>query len=98
MRILVNGLSARLGGGQTYLRNLLAYAPPKWKIFVLCTNTFDFSSLPRNVERVPIDSDLNNPFYRVLWEQMHLSALAKKLETDVLFAPGGLLPCFLPTK
>lgn len=93
MRILVNALSARLGGGQTYLRNLLLHAPPApWHIFVLCPDNFDLHGVPPNVERVEAGLELNNPYRRALWENLRLSALIRKLDAQILFCPGGLLP------
>lgn len=93
MRILVNGLSARLGGGQTYLLNLLRRVPHAgWKVFVLCSGSLDMTGLPGNVERVESDLNLDNPFRRATWERFNLGKLASKLEADLLFCPGGLLP------
>lgn len=98
MKILINGLSARLGGGQTYLLNLLRHAPPETKIFLLCPDNLDLQGLPATVERVRAGIALTNPFIRALWENFYLGALAKKLGAEVLFSPGGLLPFLLPAK
>jgi len=94
MHILVNGLSARLGGGQTYLLNLLRRVPQDagWKVFLLCPDSLDLADLPDNVERVERDLKLDNPFRRAIWEYFNLGQLASRLETDLLFCPGGLLP------
>lgn len=94
MRVLVNGFSARLGGGQTYLRNLLLHVPQAagWKVFLLCPDSFDLTGLPENVERVESGLKLDNPFRRAIWEWFNLVKLASKLDADLLFCPGGLLP------
>ena len=94
MRILVNGLSARLGGGQTYLLNLLRHLPQHtgWDVFLLCPDNLDLTGLPGNVERVESDFKLESPFRRAIWEHFNLGKLASKLEVDLLFCPGGLLP------
>ena len=100
MRILVNGLSARLGGGQTYLLNLLRRVPQDagWQVFLLCSDNLDLTGLPGNVERVGIGLKLDNPFRRAIWERFNLCKLASKLEAELLFCPGGLLPLSsLPT-
>lgn len=96
MRILINALSARLGGGQTYLRNLLLNAPPQddWRIFVLCPDNFDMSGMPFNIERIHTGQNLNNPYKRAVWENLHLGRLARQLNAQLLFSPGGLLPRF----
>lgn len=93
MRILINALSARLGGGQTYLRNLLLNAPQgDWHIFVLCPDNFDMEGMPDNVVRVDTKIDLSNPYRRALWENLNLGKLARALDAQILFSPGGLLP------
>lgn len=94
MRVLINGLSARLGGGQTYLLNLLRRAPQdaEWKIFLLCPDSLDLTGLPGNIERVESGLKLDNPFRRAIWEHFNLGKLASRLGTDLLFCPGGLLP------
>jgi glycosyltransferase involved in cell wall biosynthesis len=95
LHILVNALSARLGGGQTYLRNLLLNAPQgDWRIFVLCPDSFDMQGMPNNVERAHVEVDLSNPYRRAIWENLKLGALARRLNAQVLFSPGGLLPRF----
>lgn len=93
MRILVNGLSARLGGGQTYLLNLLRRVPQHagWKVFLLCPDSLDLTGLPGNIERVGSALKLDNPFRRAIWERFNLGKLASRLEADLLFCPGGLL-------
>ena len=100
MRILINAFSARLGGGQTYLLNLLHRVPQDagWKVFVLCSDKLDLTGLPKNVERVESNLNLDNPFRRALWERLNLGKLASKLKVELLFCPGGLLPLgSLPT-
>lgn len=94
MRVLVNALSARLGGGQTYLLNLLHRVPQDadWKVFLLCPGNLDLTGLPGNIERVEPSLVLDNPFRRAIWERFNLGRLAARLEVDLLFCPGGLLP------
>jgi len=94
MRILINGLSARLGGGQTYLLNLLRRVPQDagWKVFLLCPDSLDLTGLPENVERVESGLKLDNPFRRAVWERFNLVKLARRLDADLLFSPGGMLP------
>lgn len=92
MRILINALSARLGGGQTYLRNLLLNAPNgDWDIFLLCPDNFDLHGMPANIQRIHVGIDLSNPYRRALWENLSLGKMARDLNVQVLFSPGGLL-------
>jgi glycosyltransferase involved in cell wall biosynthesis len=93
VHILINALSARLGGGQTYLRHLLLNAPGgEWLIYLLCPDNFSLAGMPENIERIIINEDLTNPYKRAMWENMRLGALANRLDAKLLFCPGGLLP------
>lgn len=94
MRILINALSARLGGGQNYLQNLLAHFPENagWDVYLLCPDNFHLNNLPNHINRIPTYTNLDNPWRRALWENANISKLAHNLGADVLFCPGGLLP------
>jgi len=98
MRIFINALSARLGGGQTYLLNLLKHVPQGigLQVFVLVQPSFQLDDLPDNVIRLE-QASLENPFLRAIWEETRLIALLKKLNIDLFFSPGGLLPKALPS-
>lgn len=98
MRIFINALSARLGGGQTYLLNLLKHVPQDsgLQVFVLVQPSFHLADLPPNVVRIERAS-LENPLLRAAWEEVRLVALLKKLNIDLFFSPGGLLPRSLPS-
>lgn len=93
MRIFINALSARLGGGQTYLLNLLKHVPQEvdLQVFVLVQPLFNLGDLPSNVVRLE-QASLVNPLMRVAWEETQLVSLLKKLNIDLFFSPGGLLP------
>lgn len=98
MRIFINALSARLGGGQTYLLNLLKHVPQDCdlKVFVLVQPSFHLADLPDNVVRLE-QASLENPLLRAVWEETRLVALLKGLNIDLFFSPGGLLPRSLPS-
>lgn len=97
MRIFINALSARLGGGQTYLLNLLKHVPQEenFQVFVLVQPSFNLGDLPSNVVRLE-QALLENPLRRAVWEETQLVSLLKKLNIDLFFSPGGLLPRSLP--
>ncbi len=99
MRIFINALSARLGGGQTYLLNLLKHVPQdeNWQVFVLVQPSFVIEDLPQNVMRIE-QALLENPWKRAIWEETQLPALLKQHNVDLFFSPGGLLPRSLPSK
>lgn len=97
MRIFINALSARLGGGQTYLLNLLKHVPQQadWRVFVLVQPSFPLAGMPQNVERME-QASLENPLVRAAWEETGLASLLRQLDVDLFFSPGGLLPRSLP--
>lgn len=98
MRIFINALSARLGGGQTYLLNLLKHVPQEdsLQVFVLVQSSFHLADLPGNVVMLE-QASLENPLLRAVWEETRLVAMLKQLNIDLFFSPGGLLPRSLPS-
>jgi len=92
MKIVINALSARLGGGQTYLKNLLAHMPAS-KDLELLVFAPDVLSLPddRRVRRGKTAWPTENPLLRAAWEKMCLSSILEREHADVLFCPGGLV-------
>ncbi len=92
MKIVINALSARRGGGQTYLKNLLQNMNGfnGDKIFVLSPDSLQISYHPK-IEKIRIKWPTENPLFRALWERYCLPGLLKKLHADILFCPGGLI-------
>jgi len=99
MRIFINALSARLGGGQTYLLNLLKHVPQDegMQVFVLVQPTFHPADLSQNVTLIA-QASLENPFRRAAWEEMNMAAMLRQYDVDLFFSPGGLLPRSLPSE
>ena len=97
MKVLINALSARQGGGQTYLYNLLGFMPADTdaEVHVLAPASL---ALPEaaNIKRVDAAAGMDNPYSRALWERMQLPALARSLGADILFCPGGLIGARAP--
>lgn len=92
MVIVINALSARLGGGQTYLLNLLNYIPDSdsLKIIVLAPSGLklpNHKSLARFNPRINLD----NPILRTFWEKIVLPHYLAKVKADILFCPGGVV-------
>jgi glycosyltransferase involved in cell wall biosynthesis len=93
MKVLVNAISARLGGGQTYIRNLLdgEIDASIEAIYLLKSAHFE---LPYRDRVIPVDVDdriINNPYLRVFWEKRHIRNLLVEYGIDVYFCPGGSL-------
>lgn len=97
LKVVINAFSARLGGGQTYLRNLLAYMPERDDLEVLVFAPVDLDlpnhpQLRRMVTRWPT----TNPLLRALWERLVLPRVLRREQADVLFCPGGVVAATPP--
>lgn len=93
IRVLINAFSARLGGGQTYLTNLLEFLPEEMlaEVYILAPDSLEIPEQRSNIHRVRVHWPVKNPVGRAIWEKMFLRKLARTLEADVLFCPGGLI-------
>lgn len=94
VRILINALSARQGGGQTYLLNLLKYVPKEYNdldIAVLAPSSLTMPIDYPYITRIPVKWPVENPIIRVIWEKLCLPGLLRQLATHILFCPGGVL-------
>ena len=99
MRIVVNAFSARLGGGQTYLRNLFAHLPdvPNLEVLVFAAPGLDLPAHPC-VRQVRTAWPTTNPLLRTLWEKWVLPRWLARERADVLFCPGGVVATRPPTR
>jgi glycosyltransferase involved in cell wall biosynthesis len=97
-RVLVNALSARHGGGQTYVMNLLNSLPEdaSLEIFVIAPESLNIPTKRKNIRRVHVRGPVKNPFTRALWERICLPKLVCELHADVLFCPGGIIGSKVP--
>lgn len=88
--ILINAFSAKLGGGKTYIENILPYIPSACVVYICC---HDDVVLPQkaNLHRLPVSFPTYHPIPRLIWERYMLPAILKRLKIDVLFCPGGVV-------
>jgi glycosyltransferase involved in cell wall biosynthesis len=86
MKILVNAISARMGGIVTYTRNLLASLNER-KVDSTFAVSARFPDQGPGVLRLAA-SDLR-PLRRFLWEQTAWRAMVKRLAPDVLFSSAN---------
>ncbi|PUE59628.1 hypothetical protein B9Z44_08605 [Limnohabitans curvus] len=98
MKIVINALSARLGGGQTYLKNLLAHLPeyPDLSILIYAPDSLclpDSHQIRRGSTNWPTD----NPILRTLWEKFVLPRILVKENAQILFCPGGIITSCVPS-
>lgn len=90
--IFINALSAKIGGGRTYIYNLLSNLPElndMYKIYIVCP---DSTIVPQNEKIVYLKSNFANYniLCRMIWEFFYLPFLLKYLKVTVLFSPGGM--------
>lgn len=92
--IVVDGLSALQGGGQTYLKNLFAHLDnfdDLRVVAVLPTGFKDALAAHSRAEVIaPRFASANLP-QRVLWSATVLPNLLRRLRANVLYCPGGML-------
>jgi glycosyltransferase involved in cell wall biosynthesis len=97
MKIVFNALSARLGGGQTYLINLFQFVPfdEDLDILVFAPSSLKLPDHPR-IRRVEPAWPTENPLVRALWEKWVLPGILKAENADLLFCPGGVVSTRAP--
>jgi glycosyltransferase involved in cell wall biosynthesis len=97
MKIVINALSARLGGGQTYLKNLLAHLPSQADLDILIYAPAALA-LPqdRRLRRGTTWWPTENPLLRSLWEHFALPRVLAREQAEMLFCPGGLISTRAP--
>lgn len=90
--IVIDAVSARQGGGKTYLFNLLEYYPDdaRARVLVLALPQWDVSVSNPNVEVQFVQSWLVNPLLRALWQRFKLPDMLKTLGASIVFFPGGV--------
>ncbi len=90
--IVINAFSARLGGGQTYLKSLLAYMPKQEdiSIFIFSPESLE---LPEDIRIVRVSTKwpVTNPIARAAWERWILPRFLKSVNASILFCPGGVV-------
>lgn len=99
MKIVINAFSARLGGGQTYLKNLLAHLPaqPDLEIIVYAPYSLRLPEDPR-IRRGTTHWPTANPLLRTLWEKFILPRILLIEKAHILFCPGGVVATRVPAQ
>lgn len=93
MNIAINALSARQGGGQVYLSNILLYAYkyPDMRFYVLTTREFAHLYNFNGVNIITCNIPSNNILSRLIWEKITLAKLLEEFKIDLVFCPGGTI-------
>ena len=95
IRVLVNGLHSKTGGGLTYLRNVLPLLEKDPRVEVhLCLHETQESLLPQGMGNTHVHLFGFRPgFWRLLWEeQVVVPRLARLIGADVTFSPANIGP------
>ena len=99
VRVLINALHARSGGGVAYLRNLLPRlgADPGLEVH-LCLHESQFDTFPEPVAGVHLHGVRFRDGFtrRLVWEQTALPLLARRLSAEVTFSPANFGPFLAP--
>jgi glycosyltransferase involved in cell wall biosynthesis len=99
VKIMINALSARLGGGQTYLINLLRRFPSQGteQCYVLGPRSLQETIGQAGLQWLSPGWPLENPIVRALWERFFLPRILRRLGIDILFCPGGVVTTPVPS-
>jgi glycosyltransferase involved in cell wall biosynthesis len=97
MKIVINAYSARMGGGQTYLINLLSHIPERknFEVLVFAPPSLKLPVHPQ-IKRIYSSWPTTNPLLRALWERFLLPIFLRRERADILFCPGGVIATPVP--
>ena len=101
IRVLVNGIHAKSGGGVTYLRNVLPLLAEDSELEIhLFLHRDQFELFGVLDERVRLHLlNFNNGFFsNLIWEQCALPILARIMTVDVTVSPANYGPLFAPAQ
>ncbi|YCO41992.1 glycosyltransferase family 4 protein [Thiopseudomonas denitrificans] len=91
MIVVINAFSAKVGGGKTYLYNLLENVPAKQvQVYIFGYDDLD-QFQTASVRRIRTRFPVYNPVLRLFWERFILPIWLSKLQADLLFCPGGVV-------
>ncbi|AKE59067.1 glycosyltransferase family 4 protein [Citrobacter farmeri] len=89
-RIFINALSAKVGGGKTYISNLLTNIPDQeCEIYITCPDKLIIPN-DKRIKYLETKFASHNIFFRMLWEFFYLPFLLLILRRNILFVPGGM--------
>ena len=91
MKIVINAFSARIGGAQTYLLNLLNNLPGNFplEIHIFAPRKLVLP-IHDSIKRIYTKFPTENPILRAFWEIFLLPFYLRNEKADILFCPGGL--------
>lgn len=94
---LVYAASAREGGGQTYLTQLLRRVPADTiRVRVVAPHSILAQLRELPITPHPAPRVIESPVLRVAWERISFPGLLRRSGATVLFCPGGIVPNRIP--
>ena len=99
IRVLVNGIHAKSGGGVTYLRNIMPLLAEDDELelhLFLHRDQFELFGVIDERIRVHLLDFSNGFFTNLIWEQVVLPLLAKSMSIDVTLSPANYGPLMAP--
>lgn len=103
MKIALNVLSAKAGGGLSTFVNLIpalnkADRSNEYVIFVSSTQTELLTTIPGTFKKVIIDYTGSNPLVRMVWEQLVFPIYLLFLKVDLLYSVGNVTSLLAPCR
>ena len=103
MKIVINAVSAKLGGAVSYLANLLQHLPPPgsgYRFFVFLPSE-TAKLLPEvcgDIELCPLDGKNSSGWRRLCWEQITLRRFLRGEKVDLLFSTANFAMLRCPVR
>ena len=101
LRVLINGIHARSGGGITYLKNILPLLAEDLELelhLFIHEDQFELFNVIDERIRVHLLEFPNGFFFNLVWEQFALPILAKVMSIDVTISPANYGPLMAPAQ
>lgn len=99
IRVLINGIHAKSGGGVTYLRNILPLLAEDDELEIhlfIHQDQFELFGTVDERLRIHLLTFPNGFFANLLWEQFVLPVLANVMSVDVTLSPANYGPLMAP--
>ncbi len=97
IRLVINGIHAKSGGGVTYIRELIprlaAFPDLDVHLFLHHDQLAQYYPIDENI-RVHLFGFSHNRLRTLLWEQLVLPVLTRNMGADIVFSPANYGPVF----
>lgn len=99
MAIFIDALSARNGGGITYIENLIDTIPKSknLNIYIIFQKNVLLNIKYKKIIQISTKWPVQNPIFRAVWQFFILPIILYKLKIKIFFVPGGINICKIPS-